>query len=213
MNGGGNKVAENAKGDGMDNFVMDELRLIYKVQAAQSQEDRDYWIEKLERTPVEYHRFHTRWILINNANSYVEWTESGYDPTLSSIPRDIQLLAAVGYGKLDIENGGFHQFFTNGTGAFAPEMIEWFERAGFQESASVLREAVGKFGDVFPRSQRDRVKFLDQFEGELETEWDPFDELNERFYNSIKDDVYGAAADKWLQETCGISELRTRIEM
>ena len=198
-----------------DAFSTEEVNLINRIKAAHSQGDRDELIAELERTPVKRLPFHSRWALINDvsSSSYIGWTETGYDPSQSHIPRDIQLLAAVEYGKSDIENGGFHQFFTNGTGVFAPEMIEWFERTGFPETASLMKQAVAKFGDVFPRSQSERLKFLEQFSGDSQAEWDPFHELNEPFYDSVsrRDDLYDAAADKWLRETCGITDLRQTI--
>lgn len=208
-----NKMDDSPLNEFRDDFSMDELNLIDRIKAAQSESERDELISELERMPVKFHPFHSRWILINDAHSYSGWTESGYDPSLSEIPRDIQLLVAVGYGKSDIENGGFHQFFNNGTGVLAPEMIEWFERAGFPETAAVMKQAVAKFGAEFPRSQSERVELLEKIPGDTKAEWDPFHELDEPFYESVsrKDDLYDAAADKWLRETCGVLDLRSTI--
>jgi len=130
-------------------------------------------------------------------------------PSLSDCPRDIQLLDATSYGKADIDNGGFHQFFSNGTGVFAPEMIEWFERAGLAETASIVKEATSVFGEVFPRSQDLRRKFLASFHGKTRADWDPFYQMYDRFYASLpyKKDVFDKAADRWLREVCGIKNL------
>ncbi len=117
----------------------EELKLIEQIRTTMSAEQRSRLISKLEKLPVDTHPFYSRWCLMNDLDPFSCWTDDGYDPSLSNCPRDIQLLIATDYGKSDIENGGFHQFFSNPTGVLAPEMIEWFERAGLAESASVLR--------------------------------------------------------------------------
>jgi hypothetical protein len=187
----------------------EELELIEQIRAKSSTEQRSRLISRLDELPVRLHPFYHRWLLINNIYPFHCWTDDGYNPSLFDCPRDIQLLAATHYGKNDIENGGFHQFFSNSTGAFAPEMIEWFERAGLAETASVLRQATAVFGQVFPRSQDRRRKFLASFDGQTRAEWDPFVQMDDRFYASLpyNEDVFDAAADRWLREVCGIESL------
>lgn len=109
----------------------------------------------------------------------------------------------------DINNGGFHQFFTNSTGVFAPEMIEWFERAELPKAAAIVREAVAVFGPDFPRSQEKRQEFLARFPGETREEFDPFVTLDDRFYDALADTTFDDACDRWLREVCGIDDLRT----
>ena len=105
----------------------EELVLIERIRAAPSAEERSRLISELEKLPVKFHPFYSRWIAINDADPFHCWTDNGYNPSLSDCPRDIQILDATDYGKSDIDNGGFHQFFSNSTGVFAPEMIEWFD--------------------------------------------------------------------------------------
>jgi hypothetical protein len=190
-----------------------ELELIEQVKAASSPEERSRLISQLEQLPVKIHPFYSRWCAINDVDPFHCWTEDGYDPSLSDCPRDIQLLAATDYGKSDIDNGGFHQFFSNGTGVFAPEMIEWFERAGLAESASVMKEATAVFGQRFPRSQAVRREFLASFKGDKRADWDPFYRMDDRFYASLPYDkkVFDAAADRWLREVCGMKSLHDTL--
>lgn len=195
-------------------FPDGELALIERVRVASSAGERSRLISQLDELPVRFHPFHSRWLLINDVDPFHCWTDDGYDPSLSDCPRDIQLLAATGYGKADIENGGFHQFFSNGTGGFAPEMIEWFERTGLAATASIVREATAVFGDVFPRSQDLRRGFLASFDGETRADWDPFYRMDDRFYASLPHDkdVFDAAADRWLREVCEIKSLHDTLE-
>ncbi|MEM9283577.1 MAG: DUF4375 domain-containing protein [Verrucomicrobiota bacterium] len=186
----------------------EELELIERIISAQSQEERENLIAELEKMPVKYRPFYARWMAINEVDDILGgWTDTGYEAPASKVHRNIQLLDAVDYGKSDIENGGFHQFFTNGTGVFAPEMTEWFERTGLVETASVMKKAIAVFGDDFPRSWEDRTEFLAEYEH------DPFDHLNEPFYDSIsrREELYNSAANRWLRETCGISDLKTTL--
>ena len=194
--------------------IMREFSLIQEIKSAESQKARKELISELENIPIGAHPFHDRWIRINEAHSHSGWTERGFEPRLSDIPKNIQILAAVGYGKSDIENGGFHQFFCNPTGAFAPEMIEWFKNVGLKQSASIMKDATAIFGDTFPRSQNERREFLDQHPADSKGKLDPFKNLNQLFYDSFsdKDKLYNIAADKWLKEICGVTHLGMSID-
>jgi hypothetical protein len=184
-----------------------EYELIKAIGASKSESERSRLIRELDQLPVRIHPFYSRWICVHDIYPFDCWTDAGYDSTRSEIPRDIQLLWATSYGKSDIENGGFHQFFTNSTGVFAPEMIEWFNRADLAQTASVMQAAIAKFGNAFPRARHAREEFLARFEGDSQEEWDPFYALSDEFYDSLPSDRFDAAADRWLRETCGIDRL------
>jgi hypothetical protein len=155
--------------------------------------------------------FHEEWSRKHDVYPFNCWTDDGYNPSLSEIPRDIQLLSGMEYGKSDIDNGGFHQFFHNGTGVFAPEMVEWCERSGLHDVADVIRLAMKTLTDGdYPRSQEGRIRLLAKFpvRGSRE-QWDPFNKLDEKFYELLSNNGsrYDEAADNWLRETCGITKL------
>ncbi len=154
--------------------------------------------------------FHEEWRHQHDILPFECWTDDGYDPSRSGIPRDIQLLAGMDYGKADIDNGGFHQFFSNGTGVFAPEMVEWCDRSGLRDVADVIRLAMKTLADDYPRSQAARQRLLEKFpvRGRRE-DWDPFKELDQKFYTLLTNNGsrYDEAADRWLLETCGITKL------
>jgi hypothetical protein len=184
-----------------------EYELINAIRTSKSELERSQLIEDLDQLPVRIYPFYSRWMIVHDVYPFDCWTETGYDSTRSDVPRDIQLLWAASYGKSDIANGGFHQFFTNPTGVFAPEMIEWLSRADLPQTAAVMKQAIAKFGKVFPRARHARQEFLAAFEGDSQEEWDPFYALDDQFYGSLPSNVFDAAADLWLRETCGIDRL------
>ncbi len=199
-----------------------ECELLSRIRRTAAGAEKDRLIEELDALPATSWSFHDRWTRVYETWEFDGWTDEGYDASKVSLPRDIQILSAVQYGISDICNGGLHQFFGNGTGVFAPEMVEWFDRAGMPAAADIMRLALTKFGGAYSRSQEQRCAFLDSFRLEAEcvdsdrprSDWDPFYELDDRFYDCLSggsvnpfDAAFTAAADRWLRETCGIRKL------
>lgn len=164
--------------------------------------------------PNESHKsyqqpLYEQWIRKHEAYPYECWTDSGYDPSKSHFSRDIQLLAATDYGKSDIDNGGFHQFFGNSTGVFAPEMLEWFQKNELNDVARIMDDAMRFFGDDYPRDRSTRNAMLPAFQPRDGRDWDPFDKLNDEFYAALSNNGnrYDEAANNWLKTTCKVSSL------
>lgn len=186
-----------------------EVVLLGQIQQAEPGPTRDNYILELEDVPPFRRSFYQRWFFIHTSfDAFRGWSDNGYDSSQSKLPREVQLLAATDYGKSDIENGGFYQFFYNHTGTFAPEMIEWFARAGFPEAASAIKDAIAIFGNEFPRSQSERQRTLATLTGVDGSDSNPFALIDARFYSTLDDRaLYDEAANRWLRETCGISSL------
>jgi hypothetical protein len=189
-----------------------EFELLDRIRRLASPTERSQLIDELDSIRGPEIALFRLWTRVHETWQFDGWTDDGYYASKVDLARDIQLLSATEYGVSDIENGGLHQFFWNGTGVFAPEMIEWFDRAGMPEAAEILRKAVGRFGPVYPRSQGDRQEFLDGFEGKSRAEWDPFYELDDPFFvvlrpNEAQPTHFEVMADRWLHETCGIKKL------
>src|SRR5436190_10968836 len=148
-----------------------EFELLHRIRKVATPGERPQLIEELDAMRGSRFPLFSFWTRVHETWQFDGWTDDGYEPLRVDLPRDIQLLSATEYGVSDIENGGLHQFFGNGTGVFAPEMIEWFDRAGMPDGAKILGKAVGLFGPIYPRSQEARQTFLDEFEGNSRAEW------------------------------------------
>lgn len=81
----------------------------------------------------------------------------------------------------EVYNGGFHQYFTNGTGLHAPEAIDGFRKLGLNDIAEIVKQASDLFDKPFPRERSIREDFLDAIDDE-----NPFHNLDDLFYQKIK---------------------------
>jgi hypothetical protein len=88
---------------------------------------------------------------------------------------------ALDWTTLEVNNGGWHQFFWNSSGALADEAIAGAELIGAHENAAILRQAAAVFprGRV-PEDRAERQRILDSL-SDAETE-DAFGPLEERWY-------------------------------
>jgi hypothetical protein len=107
-----------------------------------------------------------------------------------SAPTKAGHLFAAHWCQSEVCNGGMHQFFSNSTGVLAPEAREGFQAIGLTEWASLLAQGMTFFGDPYPREQADRQQLLAQCQGRQREEWDPFYQLDERFYAWLHAEEY-----------------------
>jgi hypothetical protein len=115
------------------------------------------------------------------------------------VPPALGHLFAAHWCRSEVYNGGFHQFFTNWTGVLAPEAVEGFRAIGLDDCATVIEEAMKFFGNVYPRDRHQRCEVLASIPGRTREEWDPFYQLDERFYDLIdlENGGFDEAADKY----------------
>ena len=194
-------------------FHSEEGKLIGTINDADDPELRTRLIDELEEMPVEYLNFANRWLAIHAVRSPGAWDDEGFDHRRTNTPRDIEILTGVLYGVSDIENGGLHQFFINGTGGMAPEMVEFFKRYDLEEAAEKLKQAMAVFGEEYPRSQEARNRFLEQFEGTTRQEFAPFHEMDGPFFEALLKGVQSMDdhADRVVREVWGITSLHTEL--
>jgi len=121
-----------------------------------------------------------------------------------NLPVAARHVFAIWWCDSEICNGGFHQFFSNSTGVLAPEALEGFQAIGLHECAELAETAIEKFGDPFPRDREARYSVLKSIElpGEKRKEWDPFYDLDDRYYVAKKrEDFYKKLDDFALRHT------------
>jgi|SRR5690606_39229452 len=103
-----------------------------------------------------------------------------------------QVLFPTEWLCIEVYNGGFHQYFSNSTGLHAPEAVLGFRALGLDDIADIVDRAIAVFGKDYPRARTTREEFLDAIEGDDISEWNPFFELDDEFYEAIK--IPGAPA-------------------
>jgi len=114
--------------------------------------------------------------------------EETFLKTFRQCPKEVGHLYATHFCQSEVCNGGFWQFFENGTGMLAPEAIEGFKAIGLPAVALVLKEAINLFPKPYSRDQTDRTDWMyvtldDKASAHLS---DELDELTERFYELLQ---------------------------
>jgi hypothetical protein len=111
-------------------------------------------------------------------------------------------LLAAHWCQSEVCNGGFLQFFRNSTGVLAPEAVAGFKAIGLAEWAALVEKAMSYFGSAYPRDREERAKLLPRpAEGQRRDDWDPFHELDRKFYEPLRisweqsADAYATRAD------------------
>ena len=119
------------------------------------------------------------WLALNESWSH---GASYFLSCLHRVPLKVQHLYSAYWCQSDVCNGGFHQFFYNTTGILAPEAVAGFEAVGAGQLASLVGTAISRVGAPYPRDRSARLSVLPQADGRPREEWDPFTDLDNRFY-------------------------------
>ena len=119
----------------------------------------------------------------------------------NNTPERARHLFAAHWCVSEVSNGGFHQFFSNGTGVLAPEAAGGFDAIGLPKLAGVVRRASAYFGIPYVRDQQARNDLLDQYEREHKEDWNPFEQLDDEFFDLITTECGGweTAADGYAE--------------
>jgi hypothetical protein len=84
-----------------------------------------------------------------------------FQRTFQNVPREFGLLYAAHFCQSEVCNGGFTQFFWNGTGVLAPEAVEGFVAIGQVNVADVVKGAMSMLGSPYLRDRAARWLTLD----------------------------------------------------
>lgn len=66
--------------------------------------------------------------------------------------------------EMEVNNGGFSQFFYNSSGDFANELVSAFAAIGAAATADICRKAINAFGRDIPVDADERQEMLDELE-------------------------------------------------
>ena len=96
--------------------------------------------------------------------------------------------------EMEVNNGGFSQFFCNSSGNFSNELVSAFTAIGANVTATICQKAISAFGRDIPVDSDEREKMLDELESDEIDEileecdsafYDYEDNLNELNYNFV----------------------------
>ncbi|MBW8845009.1 MAG: DUF4375 domain-containing protein [Burkholderiales bacterium] len=117
----------------------------------------------------------------------------------AAAPEASQTLFAAHWTQSEVLNGGFGQYFFNSTGVLAPEAITAFRQLGMPKTAAAVERAVSFFGPPYPRDRGERQEELEAAADRFGEAFDPFQEANDVFFESVEEEAGGfeAAADAY----------------
>ena len=118
------------------------------------------------------------------------------------LPETARNLFAIWWCDAEVCNGGFNQFFANSTGVLAPEAAEGFRAAGLLECAELVKAAIKRFPEPYPRDRSARKAALQvlRLPGEKRQQWDPFNELDNRYYQAKDRSRYYERLDEYSEQ-------------
>lgn len=87
--------------------------------------------------------------------------------------------------EMEVNNGGFAQFFYNSSGALSGELVHSLTEIGAYKTAEICRKALSAFGADMPVDRAEREEFLDKmFSKELD---DILNQCDNDFYKYEED--------------------------
>ncbi len=84
-------------------------------------------------------------------------------------PEPYRMLCLLQMFYLEVMNGGIHQFFSNSSGDWAPDVVEAFEAVGLPKHAKALQKGIDMFDAPYPTDRDERGD--NYFVGEW-SDWD-----------------------------------------
>ena len=96
--------------------------------------------------------------------------------------------------EMEVNNGGFSQFFYNSSGNFSNDLVSAFTAIGANATAAICQKAITAFGRDIPVDRDEREEMLAELESEKIDEileecddafYDYEDNLNELNYNFV----------------------------
>lgn len=87
---------------------------------------------------------------------------------------------------MEVNSGGFSQFFYNSSGSFSNELVSAFTAIGANVTAAICQKAIAVFGRSIPVEKEERREMLEELESEeIDKIWE---ECDDAFYD-YEDDL------------------------
>ncbi len=139
------------------------------------------------------------WSLTNMNDFVVAMTEyldnkTQYGEDMSVLSEAERIFYITQALEMEVNNGGFSQFFYNSSGDFSNELVSAFTAIGANAIAAICQKAIAAFGRDIPVDRDERQDMLDELENDEIDEileecdsafYDYEDNLNELNYNFV----------------------------
>ena len=126
------------------------------------------------------------WNLSDTNNFVVAMTEhldnkTQYGEDMSALSEAERIFYITQTLEMEVNNGGFSQFFYNSSGNFSNELVGAFTAIGANATAAICQKVISAFGRDIPVDRDEREEMLDGLES------DEFDEILEECDNAFFD--------------------------
>ena len=139
------------------------------------------------------------WNLTDTNDFVVAMTEhldnkTQYGEDMSALSEAERIFYITQTLEMEVNNGGFSQFFYNSSGNFSNELVGAFTAIGANATAAICQKAISAFGRDIPVDRDEREEMLDELESDEFNEileecdkafCDYEDNLNELNYNFV----------------------------
>ena len=124
---------------------------------------------------------------INNMSLYIA-EKCSYGDEMDNLNDAQRVFRITQTLEMEVNNGGFSQFFFNTDGMFVNELASSFEKIGAMKTAEICKKAVGIFGNAFPID-------MDKIQEVLNTDDEETEEKNAQLLNECDMAFYGYEED------------------
>lgn len=93
-------------------------------------------------------------------------TKTNYGEDMSVLSEAERIFYVTQTLEMEVNNGGFSQFFHNSSGDFSGELVAAFTAIGANTTAAICRKAISAFGRDIPADRDEREEMLDEMETE-----------------------------------------------
>lgn len=129
-----------------------------------------------------------------------------YKKQISKFP-DIQInLFAAHWLNSEVNNGGFHQFYSNSTGIVIIEAIRAYKEMGLINTSNLIEKTARFFENHDIRDREVRNELLDEYEDNHDEDlWNPFENDDDNFYKMCDDasECFSKSASEYLLKNLG----------
>ena len=131
------------------------------------------------------------WALTDTNDFVVAMTEyldnkTKYGEDMSVLSKEERIFYITQTLEMEVNNGGFSQFFYNSSGDFSNDLVGAFTAIGANATATICKKAILAFGRDIPVDRNEREEMLDELENDEIDEI--LEECNSAFYD-YEDDL------------------------